>query len=90
MPRDAVSRTANVGTCLRKRNGGQKWVNSLPCMGRNCRMPPHFTYLKIIVQFACKKYEYLLITYKNKAKIINTCFIVLDNQPFEIKSDRFL
>ena len=26
MPRDAVSRTANVGTWLRKRNGGQKWV----------------------------------------------------------------
>ena len=26
MPRDAVSRTANVGIWLRKRNGGQKWV----------------------------------------------------------------
>ena len=26
-PRDAVSRTANVGTWLRKRNGGKKWVN---------------------------------------------------------------
>ena len=26
MPRDAVSRTANVGTWLRKRNGGHKWV----------------------------------------------------------------
>ena len=25
MPRDAVSRTANVGTWLRKRNDGQKW-----------------------------------------------------------------
>ena len=33
-PRDAVSRTANVGTVgknwLRKRNGGQKWVNVGP------------------------------------------------------------
>ena len=28
MPRDAVSRTTNVGTWLRKRNGGKKWVNS--------------------------------------------------------------
>ena len=27
MPRDAVSRTAHVGTWLRKRNGGHKWVN---------------------------------------------------------------
>ena len=27
MPRDAVSRTAHVGTQLRKRNGGHKWVN---------------------------------------------------------------
>ena len=26
MPRDAVSRTANVGTSLQKRNGGNKWV----------------------------------------------------------------
>ena len=26
MPRDAVSRTAHVGTWLRKRNGGKKWV----------------------------------------------------------------
>jgi len=26
MPRDAVSRTANVGTWLRKRSGGKKWV----------------------------------------------------------------
>ena len=26
MPRNAVSRTANVGTWLRKRNGGKKWV----------------------------------------------------------------
>ena len=25
----SVSRTANVGTWLRKRNGGQKWVNDL-------------------------------------------------------------
>ena len=26
MPRDAVSRTAHVGTWLRKRSGGKKWV----------------------------------------------------------------
>ena len=26
MPRDAVPRTTNVGTYLRKRNGGNKWV----------------------------------------------------------------
>ena len=29
MPRDAVSRTANVGTWLRKRNGGKKCVNQV-------------------------------------------------------------
>ena len=29
MPRDAVSRTAHVGTQLRKCNGGHKWVNTL-------------------------------------------------------------
>ena len=27
MPRDPVSRTANVGTWLRKHNGRHKWVN---------------------------------------------------------------
>ena len=34
MPRDAVSRTANVGTWLRKRNGGQKWLKYLWWMER--------------------------------------------------------
>ena len=28
MPRDAVSRTAHVGTLLQKRNGRKKWVNT--------------------------------------------------------------
>ena len=32
MPRDAVSRTAHVGTKLRKRNGVHKWVNLYPAL----------------------------------------------------------
>ena len=30
MPRDAVSRTAHVGTWLQKRNDGHKWVKYYP------------------------------------------------------------
>ena len=34
----SVSRTANVGNWLRKRNGGQKWVNFSPMMPRDAML----------------------------------------------------
>ena len=53
MSRDAVSRTANVGAWLRKRNGGKKWVKSqrsvsmimLACSSERICNPMRYIYL---------------------------------------------
>ena len=67
MPRDAVSRTANVGTVgknwLRKRNGGQKWVKAKIFL---------FVHLKLEANVTCPSIEVfanlLLKLKKNKSK----------------------
>ena len=69
MPRDAVSRTANV-----ERNGGHKWVNtkkrtSLPSLIHNWRLQPFFSFIYFLLLYLTFFYlfpftlSYFLSTY---------------------------